>query len=398
MATKEKTKEVPSEGTFKAKKKAKNLGKKNHTTTKIDLRPKKEETKTETNAVQESEPKKDVQPVSEQSKEAQPESKVELQEMGGTHSTERNTPQEDKKEEATIINEIKSSTSNKPTKAPVVESTSTNINMPENIQKLVSFMNETGGTVKDYVALNTDYKEYDDKLIVKEYYKRTRPHLNEEEVQFIMEDKFAFDADLDEERFVKKQKLAFKEEIAKARGFLDDMKSKYYEDIKLRPSVTNEQKKATEFFNRYNEEQSDLTDRRNVFVQNTKNFFTNEFEGFNFEIGEKKFKYKVSNSHNLANSQTDISDFVNTHMDKEGNLDLNSYHKALYAARNADTIAKHFYDQGMADATKDIIKKSKNIDDTPRSADRGEILPNGWKVRAITDGVDSTKLKIKKKN
>jgi len=166
----------------------------------------------------------------------------------------------------------------------------------------------------------------------------------------------------------------------------------------LRPSVTNEQKKATEFFNRYNEEQSELTDKRNVFIQNTKNFFTNEFEGFNFKVGEKKFKYKVSNSYNLAESQADISDFVNNHIDKEGNLDLNSYHKALYAARNADTIAKHFYDQGIADATKDIMKKSKNIDNTPRSGERGEVLPNGWKVRALSDGLDATKLKVKKRN
>ncbi len=396
MATKEKTKEVPSEGTFKVKKKAKNLGNKNHTITKVNLTPKKEEIKTEANAVQESKPKETMPPVSEQSKETKTESKVELQEVGESHSKEPDTSKEIKKE-VTVINEIKPVDNTKPKETVVTEKPVTNINMPENIQKLVSFMNDTGGTVKDYVALNTDYKDYDDNLIVKEYYKRTRPHLNEEEVKFIMEDKFSFDAEVDEERFVKKQKLAFKEEIAKARGFLDDMKSKYYEEIKLRPSVTNEQKKATEFFNRYNEEQSNLTEQRNVFVQNTKDFFTNEFEGFNFEIGEKKFQYKVSNSHNLANSQADITDFVNTHMDKEGKLDLNSYHKALYAARNADTIAKHFYDQGMADATKDIIKKSKNIDNTPRSGDRGEILPNGWTVRALSDGIDTTKLKIKKK-
>lgn len=393
-----KTKDVPTEGTFKMKKKAKNLGNKNHTITKVNLSSKKEEIKTEANAVQESKPKETVQPVIEQSKETRTEDKVELQEVGETHSKKSDTSEETKKEEVTIITEIKTPSNIKPKNNPVVEKPTPTINMPDNIQKLVSFMNETGGTIKDYVVLNTDYKDYDDKLIVKEYYKRIRPHLNEEEVQFIMEDKFSFDEEVDEERFVKKQKLAFKEEIAKARGFLDDMKSKYYEDIKLRPSVTNEQIKATEFFNKYNEEQSDLTDRRNVFVQNTKDFFTNDFEGFNFKIGEKKFKYKVSNSHDLADSQSNITDFVNTHMDNEGNLDLNSYHKALYAARNADTIAKHFYDQGMADATRDIIKKSKNIDATPRSGDRGEILPNGWTVRALSGGVDATKLRIKKKN
>lgn len=393
MATKEK--DVPQEGTFKVKKKARNLGKKTNTVTKLDLTPKKEETKTESNAVQKSEPKKDVQPAVEQSEEKRQEAKVELQQVGETHSEKPDTPKKSEKE-VTVINEVKEKKPVAPIKKTEERAEAT-INMPENVQKLVNFMKETGGNIKDYVALNTDYSDYDDKLIVKEYYRRTRPHLNDDEVNFIMEDKFSYDDEVDEERFVKKQKLAFKEEIAKARGFLDDMKSKYYEEIKLRPSVTNEQKKATEFFNRYNEEQSELTDKRNMFVNNTKNFFHNEFEGFNFDIGEKRFKYKVSNAHSLADSQSDISQFVNDHMDKEGNLNLDSYHKALYAAKNADVIAKHFYDQGMADATKDIMKKSKNIDETPRSGERGEILPNGWKVRQVTDGVDSTKLKIKKK-
>ena len=389
MATKEKQKDVPTEGTFKMKKKAKNLGKKSPTITKVNLTPKKEET----NAVQESEPKKDVQPVSEQIKETQTESKVELQEMGGTHAEKPNTT-EKVEEKVTVIKEVKKP--KEEIKEPL--SNTPTINMPENIQKLVSFMNETGGNIKDYVNLNTSYEDIGDDTVVKEYYKRTRPHLNDEEVSFIMEDKFSFDEEVDEERFVKKQKLAFKEEIAKARGFLDDMKSKYYEDLKLRPSVTNEQKKATEFFNRYNQEQSDIAERRDVFVQSTENFFQNEFEGFNFEVGEKKFQYKVSNPFEIAKKQTDISQFVNSFMDDKGNLsDYQGYHKAMYAARNADTIAQHFYDQGMADATKDIMKKSKNIDKTPRSGDQGEILPNGWRVRALSDGVDSSRLKIKKK-
>jgi hypothetical protein len=389
MATKEKQKDVPAEGTFKVKKKAKNLGKKTPTITKVSLNSPKEET----NAVQESEPKKDVQPVSEQSKEERKETKVELQEVGEPHTEKPDTTQKTE-EKVTVINEVKKPKEEIKKQPP----TTPTINMPENIQKLVNFMNETGGNIKDYINLNTSFDEVEDNIVVKEYYKRTRPHLNDEEVNFIMDDKFSFDEEVDEERFVKKQKLAFKEEIAKARGFLDDMKSKYYEEIKLRPSVTNEQKKATEFFNRYNQEQSDIADRRNVFVQSTENFFQNEFEGFNFEVGDKKFKYKVSNPFEIAKKQTDISQFVNSFMDDKGNItDYSGYHKAMYAARNADTIAQHFYDQGMADATKDIMKKSKNIDKTPRSGDQGEILPNGWRVRSLSDGVDSTRLKIKKK-
>jgi len=383
MATKEKQKDVPTEGTFKMKKKAKNLGKKTPTVTKVDLTPQKEEINTA------------GQPVSEQSKEKKTEAKVELQQVEKPHAEKPDTT-EKSKEEVTVIQEVKNTPVEKEIKQP--PPTTPIINMPENIQKLVSFMNETGGNIKDYVNLNTSYEEIGDDVVVKEYYKRTKPHLNDEEVNFMMEDKFAFDEDIDEERFVKKQQLAFKEEIAKARGFLNNMKDKYYEELKLRPSVTNEQKKATEFFNRYNQEQSEIASRRDVFVQSTQNYFENDFEGFNFEVGEKKFKYKVSNPFEIANKQTDISKFVNSFMDDKGNIsDYQGYHKAMYAARNADTIAQHFYDQGKADATKDIMKKSKNIDTTPRSGDQGELLPNGWKVRALSDGVDSTRLKIKKK-
>ena len=272
------------------------------------------------------------------------------------------------------------------------------IQLPENIEKLVNFMSETGGTVEDYVTLNKDYSKYDDKLLVREYYKKTRPHLTDEEVNFVMEDNFSFDEEVDEERFVRKQKLAYKEEVAKAKNFLEQMKSKYYDEIKLRPSVTNEQKKAMDFFQRYNKEQETLSQARNEFLTNTKNFFTNEFEGFNFEVGEKRFKYKINNPSAMVDAQSDVAKIIGKYTDEAGNItDMSGYHKALYAARNVDKLAEHFYEQGKADATRDIIAKSKNINQDPKPIDTGETLPNGWKIRAIS-GVDSSKLKIKKKS
>ena len=271
-------------------------------------------------------------------------------------------------------------------------------NLPENVDKLIEFMKETGGTVEDYVTLNKDYTKYDDKLLVREYYKKTRPHLNDEEVSFIMEDNFSYDEEADEERFVRKQKLAYKEEVAKAKNFLEQMKSKYYDEIKLRPSVTNEQKKAMDFFQRYNKEQETLSQARNEFLTNTKNFFTNEFEGFNFEVGEKRFKYKINNPSAMVDAQSDVAKIIGKYTDEAGNItDMSGYHKALYAARNVDKLAEHFYEQGKADATRDIVAKSKNINQDPKPMDTGETLPNGWKIRAIS-GVDSSKLKIKKKS
>jgi len=272
------------------------------------------------------------------------------------------------------------------------------IRLPENIEKLVNFMSETGGTVEDYVTLNKDYSKYDDKLLVKEYYKKTRPHLNDEEINFVMQDNFLYDEEVDEERFVRKQKLAYKEEVAKAKNFLEQMKSKYYDEIKLRPSVTNEQKKAMDFFQRYNKEQETLTQARSEFLNNTKNFFTNDFEGFNFEVGEKRFKYKINNPSAMIDTQSDVAKIISKYTDDSGNItDMSGYHKALYAARNVDKLAEHFYEQGKADATRDIVAKSKNISQDPKPIDTGETLPNGWKIRAIS-GVDSSKLKIKKKS
>jgi len=307
-------------------------------------------------------------------------------------------PTEEKKEE--IIMEAayeEAKDLKKEVKEAIRDEKVSGVQLPENVEKLVSFMQETGGTVEDYVTLNKDYTKFEDGLLVKEFYKKTRPHLNDDEISFVMKDNFEFDEEVDEERFVRKQKLAYKEEVAKAKNFLEQMKSKYYDEIKLRPSVTNEQKKAMEFFQRYNQEQQQNTQARNEFVDKTKSFFDTEFEGFNFEVGDKRFKYKISNPSAMAEAQNDVSKIISKYTNDTGDIvDMNGYHKALYAARNVDRLAEHFYEQGKADATRDIVATSKNINSDPKPMDTGETLPNGWKVRAIS-GVDSSKLKIKKK-
>lgn len=271
------------------------------------------------------------------------------------------------------------------------------IELPDNVEKLIEFMKDTGGDMRDYIRLNADYSTIDNDVLLKEYYTQTKPHLNDEEIQFIMDEKFAWDEEYDEERDVKKKKLALKEEVAEAKGYLEGLKSKYYEELKLRPSVTNEQKKATDFFNRYNEEQEIVKQRHDTFKNSTKDYFTNDFKGFDFDLGEKKFRYGVSNPSDVATNQSDLNDFVKKFLDEKGNIsDYKGYHKAIYAARNADTIAKHFYDQGKSDAVKDITAKSKNINNEPRSTASGDVFVNGLKVRAI-NGVDSSKLKFKRK-
>jgi len=268
--------------------------------------------------------------------------------------------------------------------------------LPENIDKLVTFMEETGGTVEDYVRLNADYTNVDNTTLIREYYKQTKPHLDSEDVNLLLED-FDYDEDIDEPKDIRKKKIAFKEEAAKAKDFLEGLKSKYYDEIKLRPGVTQDQQKATDFFNRYNEEQNANEAKHEVFKQKTKQLLNEDFKGFDFNVSDKKFRYGVKNPSQIAEQQSDISNFIKTFLNDKGEIqDAKGYHKALYAARNADTIAQHFYEQGKADAVKDVMAKSKNISNEPRQTASGDVFIGGLKVKAVS-GLDSSKLKIKTK-
>ena len=266
--------------------------------------------------------------------------------------------------------------------------------LPEGVNKLLKFMEDTGGDVQDYARLNADYSTVDNTTLIKEYYKQTKPHLDSEDVSLLLED-FDYDEEIDEDRDIRKKKLAFKEEVAKAKNFLEDTKSKYYEEIKLRPGITQDQQKATDFFNRYQEDEQNKQLVRDNFIQSTNNYFSNDFKGFDFKLGDKSFKYGVKDPSVVANKQKDLTEFVGTFLNEKGDMkDPAGYHKAIYAARNADTMASHFYEQGKTDAIKDQIAKSKNITTAPRQVAAGEITFGGMKVKAIS-GVDSSKLKIK---
>ncbi len=266
--------------------------------------------------------------------------------------------------------------------------------LPENIEKLVSFMEETGGTIQDYVRLNADYSSVDDVTLLKEYYKKEKPYLDSSDVDLLLED-FIYDEDIDEDRDIRKKKLAFKEEVAKAKNFLEETKSKYYDEIKLRPGVTQEQQKAMDFFNRYNKEQEQAEQQHQMFKDNTKKLFSDDFKGFDINVGEKKYKYNIQNKDKVAENQSNITNLVGKFLDESGNVkDVNGYHKAMYAAENVDKIASHFYEQGKADAVKEVVNKSKNLSDTKARTTQGDVFIGGLKVKAIS-GADSTKLKIK---
>ena len=266
--------------------------------------------------------------------------------------------------------------------------------LPENIEKLVAFMEETGGTIEDYTRLNADYSNVDDKTLIKEYYKKNKPYLDNSDLDLLLED-FDYDEDVDEEKDIRKKKLAFKEEVAKAKNFLEETKSKYYDEIKLRPGVTQEQKKAMDFFNRYNKQQEQAEQQHQVFKENTKKLFSDDFKGFDIKVGEKLYKYNIQNKDKVAENQSNINNLIGKFLDEKGNVtDTSGYHKAMYAAENVDRIAAHFYEQGKADAVKEVVNKSKNLSDTKARSTQGDVFVNGFKVKAVS-GSDSAKLKIK---
>ena len=288
----------------------------------------------------------------------------------------------------------------------VIEAEETGKPLPENIQKLVDFMEETGGDLSDYVNLNRDVSKMDDSEVLDEYYRATKSHLTPEERNFLLEDNFGYNEDEDDPREIRKKKIALKEQVAEARSHLDGQKSKYYEEIKAGSKLTQDQQKAIDFFNRYNkesEEQNKLSKAsQKSFQQKTDNVFNKNFKGFDFKVGDKKYRFNVKDVDKVKTTQSDISNFVNKFVgeDKSTIKDAMGYHKSLFTAMNADAIANHFYEQGKADAVKARVAKDKNINLDPRKT-HGEVEVGGVKVRVLGESSSEMKnrsFKIRKKN
>ncbi len=276
------------------------------------------------------------------------------------------------------------------------------IDLPENIQKVVDFMNDTGGSLEDYVKLNTDYSALNEAQLIKEYYETTKPHLDKEDIELLMED-FSYDEELDEPKEIRKAKIAFKEEAAKAKQHLEKIKNNYYEEIKAGSKLNPEQQKAVDFFNRYNKEQETVKkeneQQAKIFLQQTDTVFSENFKGFDYSVGDKKYRFKVKDTTEVKDTQSDINNFVKKFLnDKNEMVDAKGYHKSLFTAMNADAIANHFYEQGKADAMKSSIEKSKNVDMDPRGTHEKVTTANGWQIRAVpNNSVSGSKLKIKKR-
>ena len=367
---------------------------------KVDLRqpPVTEQEQNEENAVQEqstdevpvrdeSEASQEVAEEVRDSEEPTQEEEVILEEIIEEESLEE-TVQEEAQE---LANEVEEA---------IQEQQDSGIELPENIQKVVDFINETGGTLEDYVALNRDYSSVDDMALLRDYYKQNKPHLSAEEVDFLIEDSFSFDEDVDDERDIKRKKLQFKEEVAKARQSLEGLKDQYYKEIKAGSKLTPDQQKAVDFFNRYNketEESSKIAEQqKNVFLEKTNKVFNDKFKGFEYNVGDKKYRFNVKNVDEVKTAQSDINNFIKKFLNNDNVMsDAKGYHKSLFTAMNPDAIANHFYEQGRADALKQSVESSKNINMDPRGIHNKANNDGGIKARVVGDDISKLKLKLK---
>ena len=319
---------------------------------------------------------------------------------------EESTEQSEKEEQEVVLEEVTEDSTEEEVaeveeqvEEAIAEAEATGEPLPENIQKLVDFMEETGGDINDYVKINQDYSKLDDDSLLREYYRQTKPHLNAEEINFLMEDSFSYEEEEDEERDIRRKKLALKEQVADARSHLDGQKSKYYEEIKAGSKLTPEQQKAVDFFNRYNKESEETKkiaeSSKSNFLNKTNKVFNDKFKGFEYNVGDKRYRFNVNNASEVKEAQSDINNFVKKFLNEKNEMsDAAGYHKSLYTAMNADAIAKHFYEQGKADAMKNSIAKAKNVDMNPRQS-HGTIEAGGVKVKVLGETTSDFKFKIK---
>ena len=288
-----------------------------------------------------------------------------------------------------------------PEQEEVLPEEKTQIEYPENIQELVKFMNDTGGSLEDYVKLNKDYAGYEDMSLLREFYEKSKPHLTSDEISFLIEDKFSFDEEIDEPKDIRRKKLAFKEEVADAKKQLEHQKANYYKEIKAGSKLTQDQQKAVDFFSRYKEEsvekEKTTQSQRSVFDNKTKSLFNNQFKGFEYKVGDKRYRFNVKNVNEVKETQSDINNFVKKFLNEKNEMkDASGYHKSLFTAMNADAIANHFYEQGKTDAIKESVKTAKNINMDPRSGHKN-VETSGIKARVV-GSLDSKNLKLKLKN
>ncbi len=273
--------------------------------------------------------------------------------------------------------------------------------LPEEVSKYLDFKKKTGRGFNDFVKVNKNYDEISDEQLLKEYYSLTESDLDNEDIQYLMNDKFGHDEDLDDEKDIKKKNIAKKREVSKAKKYLNDLKENYSVPLESSGSsipkeTLNELEKYKEFLNQSKTTQEANQRKNDYFLKQTDKVFDSEFKGFEFNVGDKKISYAYGDTLEMKAKQKDLNNFVKNYVGEDGLIkDASGWHRALSAAMNPEKFAQYFYEQGKADAIGDVSKKSKNINMNVRQTPQA-IGDTGFKARQVSD-TSGRGLKIRSK-
>lgn len=245
--------------------------------------------------------------------------------------------------------------------------------MPEDVAAYYKYKKETGRGIDDFVKLNKDFDELSSDALLREYLSATEEGLDSEDIDMLMDD-YTFDEELDDEADIKKIKIARKKTIAKAKKYFNEQKEKYRVPLESsRSSISESDAKDLEAYKQYIESsktyEEELQRRRDWFYKKTDNVFGSEFKGFEFTLDDKKVTYSPGDATELKKAQSDPNNFIGKFLNEDGLIeDAVGYHRALSIAMNPEKFAKFFYEQGKAEATDDVMRKTKNINMSERKA------------------------------
>jgi len=263
-----------------------------------------------------------------------------------------------------------------------------NEELPEDVASFLKYKKETGRGFDDFLKLRKDYDSIDSEDLLKDYLLSTQEGLDSDDVDVMLDD-YRYDEDIDDESSIKKIKIARKKVVAEAKKYFNTQKEKYKMPLESSGlSISNEEKEQYELYKQYlseaktAEEQGDH--KRNWFNQKTNEVFSNEFKGFEFNVNDKKISFSPGDTAELKKLQSNPTNFINRFLDDKGLInDAAGYHRSLAVAMNPEKFAKFFYEQGMSDATEDVMRKTKNINMSERRAPEVSKSTEGMQVRAV---------------
>jgi len=258
--------------------------------------------------------------------------------------------------------------------------------LPEDVAAYFKYKKETGRSLEDYVKLQQDFSKLDPDSLLKEYLTITEEGLDPEDIDSIMED-YVYDEDLDDESVIKKTKLAKKKIIAKAKRFFSEQQEVYKQPLESRESSAsqNEEFQAyKQYVSKAKTQQEESNRKADWFSKKSDDLFGSEFKGFKFNVDNNEMLFSPGNASELRKAQDTPMNFVNKFLDDSGMLnDAEGYHRSLAIAMNPEKFASFFYEQGKSNATEDVIRKTKNINMTERTAPEVS-TKGGFQVKSVS--------------